>query len=487
MAIVTIVTFAEDGTKTRIERTSYDYNTGGIRVSSLHEIDVDADGIFETSKLTEYLNDPLNITGYSQVIKQTETDLNTGEQANIIHIIGRNRISQITVKNGTEQELYFTFDGHGSTRALTDFVGAIVELYTFDAYGNAIGFDPSVALTEFLYSGEQFDSKIGQQYLRQRYYDPATGRFNRLDPFFGDLNDPQSLHKYLYCHADSINYTDPSGLIPLPILFLLGVTIGAGVGAGLGYWINGNTGAQYGALGGALVGLTFPLATAVGALTTAGTLAATVGASLVWGSFISGIALFTYGILVRGPDWWGISKVDPQDQKKIALIIGDLDFASFSMWHEGIKPDTLEQAFKQAGHNVTKETKPKEDRFVELCNSNDYVFVISHGGENSVNEYTGFLLGGTQGSFKPEVVTSEEIKGQITNKNVIVVGATCFATAQNGAMAKAINGRYFVGMNKSINSAESLSVLLCGIAILNNKGQINNEIKTLFSKIDILE
>ncbi|MDR0611326.1 MAG: DNA/RNA non-specific endonuclease, partial [Planctomycetaceae bacterium] len=114
--------------------------------------------------------------------------------------------------DNTEQELYFTFDGHGSTRVLTDLAGAILELYNFDAYGNAIGFDPSVALTEFLYSGEQFDSKIGQQYLRARYYDPTTGRFNRLDPFFGNLNAPQSLHKYLYTHADPIQGVDPSGL-----------------------------------------------------------------------------------------------------------------------------------------------------------------------------------------------------------------------------------------------------------------------------------
>ncbi|MDR2440899.1 MAG: hypothetical protein LBE12_16175, partial [Planctomycetaceae bacterium] len=45
-----------------------------------------------------------------------------------------------------------------------------------------------------------------------RYYDPATGLFNRLDPFFGNLNDPQSLHKYLYTHADPINGIDPMGL-----------------------------------------------------------------------------------------------------------------------------------------------------------------------------------------------------------------------------------------------------------------------------------
>ncbi|MDR2705561.1 MAG: RHS repeat-associated core domain-containing protein, partial [Planctomycetaceae bacterium] len=116
-----------------------------------------------------------------------------------------------TVKNGTEQEYYFTFDGHGSTRVLTDLAGAIVELYAFDAYGNAISFDPSVALTEFLYSGEQFDSKIGQQYLRARYYNPATGRFNQLDPFFGVLIEPLSFNKYLYAHSDPISNFDPSG------------------------------------------------------------------------------------------------------------------------------------------------------------------------------------------------------------------------------------------------------------------------------------
>jgi RHS repeat-associated protein len=187
--------------------------------------------------LTEYLNDPLNITGYSQVIKQTETDLETAEQSNITYIIGRNKIAQITVKNRTEQELYFTFDGHGSTRVLTDLAGAIVELYAFDAYGNAIDFDPSVALTEFLYSGEQFDSKIGQQYLRARYYDPATGRFNRLDPFFGNLNDPQSLHKYLYTHADPVNGIDPSGnsWTSIGIAIGIGAVIGGVAGFGMGY------------------------------------------------------------------------------------------------------------------------------------------------------------------------------------------------------------------------------------------------------------
>ena len=74
-----------------------------------------------------------------------------------------------------------------------------------------MGFDPSTAATTFLYSGEQTDA-TGLQYLRARYYNPATGRFNRLDPFSGDMQDPQSLHKYLYCHADPVMGLDPSGL-----------------------------------------------------------------------------------------------------------------------------------------------------------------------------------------------------------------------------------------------------------------------------------
>ncbi|MDR2437943.1 MAG: hypothetical protein LBE12_01055 [Planctomycetaceae bacterium] len=70
----------------------------------------------------------------------------------------------------------------------------MAELCAFDAYGNAIGFGPSVALTEFLYSGGQFDSKIGQQYLRQRYYDPVIGRFKRIDNHYGKNSAYNTIH-----------------------------------------------------------------------------------------------------------------------------------------------------------------------------------------------------------------------------------------------------------------------------------------------------
>ncbi|MFN9968938.1 MAG: RHS repeat-associated core domain-containing protein, partial [Phycisphaerae bacterium] len=104
-----------------------------------------------------------------------------------------------------------------NTRVLTDLAGSIITLagllhvYHYDAYGNALNFTMSAAATQYLYSGEQFDPRIGQQYLRARYYDSATGTFNRLDPFFGNQTDPQSFHKYLYTNGDPVNGWDPTG------------------------------------------------------------------------------------------------------------------------------------------------------------------------------------------------------------------------------------------------------------------------------------
>ena len=37
---------------------------------------------------------------------------------------------------------YLLYDGHGSTRLLTDINGAITDRYSFDAYGMMLGGDP---------------------------------------------------------------------------------------------------------------------------------------------------------------------------------------------------------------------------------------------------------------------------------------------------------------------------------------------------------
>jgi RHS repeat-associated protein len=127
------------------------------------------------------------------------------------YTLGHDVIAQQAPQLASGDPLYLLYDGHGSTRALLDPDADVVEVYAYDAYGNAIGFDPGAALTTFLYSGEQTD-QTGLQYLRDRYLDPSAGRFLTFDAFAGNTSDPLSLHKYLYAHANPVMGVDPSGM-----------------------------------------------------------------------------------------------------------------------------------------------------------------------------------------------------------------------------------------------------------------------------------
>ena len=213
------------GTLQSRQQVAYGYDDAGLRVSSQESADSDLNGSLETlTSTTTYLFDSQNHTGYQQVLREVRVDEQTGESTVIDYTFGHDEIVQ-TRRDFDDQgnlvsevSLVFGHDGHGSVRVLTDLLGAIAsvasvtQIFHFDAYGNAHGFNPSQAATSLLYSGEHFDSRIGQQYLRARWYDPNTGRFNRLDPFFGNRSDPQSFHKYLYTHADPVNGIDPTGL-----------------------------------------------------------------------------------------------------------------------------------------------------------------------------------------------------------------------------------------------------------------------------------
>ncbi len=66
-----------------------------------------------------------------------------------------------------------------------------------------------------MFAGEQFDSSLGDYYLRDRFYEAASGRFLRRDVYEGLLDEPLSLHKYVYAHSNPINLIDPLGLYSL--------------------------------------------------------------------------------------------------------------------------------------------------------------------------------------------------------------------------------------------------------------------------------
>jgi RHS repeat-associated protein len=216
------VTTYTGGSPSRIERTSFTYAPVGDRVSTLGEMDADANGTFETRTRTDYLIDKRNATGYAQVLQGTTTNADTAALVKkVVYTIGRHVISQTTFAPGgpaAGTTLVLHADGGGSTRVLTDLAAAIAQaqgvrqIFHYDAFGNALGFAPAAALTNLLYRGEAFDSRVGLQYLRARWYDPSVGRFSQLDPLAGDPRNPLGLHRYLYASGDPVNGTDPTGL-----------------------------------------------------------------------------------------------------------------------------------------------------------------------------------------------------------------------------------------------------------------------------------
>ena len=219
------------------ERTSYEYDRRSFRIGLTNETDAALDGNFTLFSTTEFLASHRNATGYTQTLRETTFDANGNITKTIDYTFGDDEISQtVTDENGNTVTHLFGHDGHGSVRVLYDLAGVISQVFTFSAYGEMVTIHnasaQSVAITGRLssigYSGETFDAKVGQQYLRARFYNATNGRFNRLDDFAGNSNDPQSLHKYAYVHGNPIGGVDPTG----ESLFA-GISLGNLISAGL--------------------------------------------------------------------------------------------------------------------------------------------------------------------------------------------------------------------------------------------------------------
>ncbi|MFW6154176.1 MAG: putative Ig domain-containing protein [Planctomycetota bacterium] len=188
--------------------SEYTYNDDGIRTSET----------IVGAQTRTFLIDAHNPTGYAQVL-QVATD---GVVTRTFQL-GHDVVAEYAVDPAGLTPIVLLADGHGSTRLLADAAGITQAIYAYTAYGVELDVDavvlsdPAIWTTDLRFSGEWTDvQSTGLQYLRERYYDSEIGSFMILDPWAGNEQDPPSLHKYLYCHADPVNHVDPSGLLALP-------------------------------------------------------------------------------------------------------------------------------------------------------------------------------------------------------------------------------------------------------------------------------
>jgi RHS repeat-associated protein len=152
----------------------------------------------------------------------------SGSATRTTYTLGDVVLGQQSASQAGGSAVWFVSDGHGSTRMLTNSTGAVltaaqtvvggsaVKVLSFDAYGNALGFDASTTATNVLYSGQLFDKSTGLQYLRARYYGSSFGGFTQTDPFSGYLRSPGTLSGYHYAGGNPVNWFDPSGLMGFP-------------------------------------------------------------------------------------------------------------------------------------------------------------------------------------------------------------------------------------------------------------------------------
>ncbi|MDQ1499102.1 MAG: hypothetical protein QOI86_2442, partial [Actinomycetota bacterium] len=119
------------------------------------------------------------------------------------YIYGPNGLPLEQVSSGTVT--YYHHDQLGSTRALTNSAGAVIATYTYDPYGKLTA-STGTGTNPFGYAGQYTDQETGFQYLRARYYDPATGQFLVRDPLEATTRAP-----YSYVADDPLNGVDPTG------------------------------------------------------------------------------------------------------------------------------------------------------------------------------------------------------------------------------------------------------------------------------------
>jgi len=82
---------------------------------------------------------------------------------------------------------YYSQDGLGSVRTLTDSAGALVNSYEYLAFGGTYSPSTTVSLAQrYTYTGRELNPSSALMYYRYRQYDPRLGRFGARDPIGHD-------------------------------------------------------------------------------------------------------------------------------------------------------------------------------------------------------------------------------------------------------------------------------------------------------------
>ena len=180
--------------------SAYRYDGGGRRIQSVE------DGV-----ATNFLYD-----GLSGIIEKNEAGVTQAFYNRGLSYGGGIGGIISAYRNGTP--VYYHYDGIGAVTGLTDQNGELLQSYAYDAFGNALSLHGNVCGKRgeidnaYGFSTKEYNPMSGLIYFGARYYDPTVGRFITKDLYPGNVGNPTSLHPYIYCGNNPVNWIDPYGL-----------------------------------------------------------------------------------------------------------------------------------------------------------------------------------------------------------------------------------------------------------------------------------
>ncbi len=140
--------------------------------------------------------------------------------------------------------IYFYHNNHlGTPLALTDIYGTVVWKATARAFGKTDVMVEQV-VNNLRFPGQYYDAETGLHYNWNRYYDPETGRYTRVDPLGFEGG---SVMFYGYASNNPMTLVDPEGEFFIMGSMVLGAAIGALMGGQHGI-LPGIAGAVIGAV-----------------------------------------------------------------------------------------------------------------------------------------------------------------------------------------------------------------------------------------------
>jgi RHS repeat-associated protein len=147
--------------------------------------------------------------------------LNNGSGSTIVHknfITANGKAIAIVKQSGaTTNLIYLHYDTLGSTTAITNEAGAVIERLAYEPFGKRRTptgiFNATLkgVETDRGFTSHEHLEEFGLIHMNGRVYDPLVGRFMSADPLIQEQDNLQSYNRYSYVMNNPLMFIDPSG------------------------------------------------------------------------------------------------------------------------------------------------------------------------------------------------------------------------------------------------------------------------------------